>query len=210
MAQKTEERVSELERMMKDLIYVHMKTEVTLNDFIEESKIFQGEMKGFKDEMKEFKDEMRLEVKKMNKKWGDLANKMGTVADDIVAPNIPRIAKEYFNCSNLDDFIIRWRVRNKKDKARVKEFDVIAKCENFVIINETKSTVKIEYVNDFIKTLSEIFDYFPEYKSLKIIPIFSSFSIQKDIVNYLTREKIYAMAMKGEDMDLLNPQLKVL
>jgi len=34
----------------------------------------------------------------MNKRWGELANKMGTVVEDIVAPSIPRLAREIFAC----------------------------------------------------------------------------------------------------------------
>ena len=91
MAEKLEDKVSELERMMKNLAYAHMQTEMTLNNFIgemkdfkDEMKDFKEEMKDFKDEMKDFKEEMRNEIKSMNKRWGELANKMGTVAEDIV------------------------------------------------------------------------------------------------------------------------------
>jgi hypothetical protein len=34
--------------------------------------------------------------------WGELANKMGTLVEDIVAPNIPRIAKRYFGAEELE------------------------------------------------------------------------------------------------------------
>ncbi len=213
---------------MKDLAYAHLRTEGSLRELSEEMKAFKEEMKAFKDEMKafkgemkafkdemgsfkdemgDFKDEMKNEVKRMNKQWGDLANRLGTVAEDIVAPNIPRIAKDYFNCEILEDFSIRRRVVNKKDTAKVREFDVLVKCKNIVIINETKSTPRIEYIDGFINVLNELFDYFPEYKGLKVIPIFSSFSIPDDLLNYLTNNKIYAMAMKDDTMDLLNPEL---
>ncbi len=39
--------------------------------------------------------------------------------------------------------IRRW-VRNKKDRSKRREFDVIAVCGENVIINETKFTVRIE------------------------------------------------------------------
>ncbi|MBA7715680.1 hypothetical protein ES703_124734 [subsurface metagenome] len=181
--------------MMKNLAYAHMQTEITLNDFIEE--------------MKDFKDEMKIEVKRMNKQWGELANKMGTVVEDIVAPNIPRIAKEYFNCTDLDDFMIRRRIKNKKDKTKIKEFDIIAVYSNKVIINETKSTPRLDYIKDFIEDLKILFDYLPEYKGMEIIPIFSSLYLPDNIINYLTKNKIYAMAMKDDTMDILNPELKI-
>jgi len=214
VAIKVEERIGSLESIMKDLAYAHLRTEGSLRElseemkaFKEEMKAFKEEMRAFKDEMGGFKDEMKNEVKRMNKQWGDLANRLGTVAEDIVAPNISRIAKDYFNCEILEDFSIRRRVVNKKDTTKVREFDVLVKCKNLVIINDTKSTPKISYIDGFIRLLDELFDYFPEYKDLKVIPIFSSFSIPDDLLNYLTKNKIYAMAMKDDTMDLLNPEL---
>ena len=55
---------------------------------------------------------------------------------------------------------------------------------NKVIINETKSTPKMEYINDFVNVLKEIEDYFPEYKGKEIIPIFSSLYLSDEIVKY--------------------------
>ncbi len=40
----------------------------------------EREMGKFKDEMSEFKEEMREDQKKAFKQWGDIANKMGTLA----------------------------------------------------------------------------------------------------------------------------------
>ena len=86
----------------------------------------------------------------------------------------------------------------------MREFDVIAMWNDKVIINETKSTPKIEYINEFMNVLKEIEDYFPEYKVKEIIPIFSSLYLSDEVVKYLTKKKIYAMALKDDTMDLLN------
>ena len=173
-------------------------------NFKDEMRGFKDEMLDFKDEMREFKDEAKTDRKQMNKQWGELANKMGTIVEDIVAPNIPRIAMEYFGFSDIEDFMVRRQVRNKKDRAKRREFDVIAVGENQVIINETKSTPRIDYIDAFIEVLAQIEDYFPEYAGKKIIPIFASLYIGEDVVNYLTRNKIYAMGMGEETMELLN------
>ncbi|MCD6122651.1 MAG: hypothetical protein J7K04_12510 [Spirochaetales bacterium] len=55
----------------------------------------------------------------MNKQRGYLANRFGTVAEDIAAPNIPRIVKEYFGCSTILDFAVRRRVVNSKDNSGI-------------------------------------------------------------------------------------------
>jgi len=187
------------------------RLEQVMIELAEQSKITQREvarlsteMLEFKEEMRAFKEEMREFKREMNKRWGELANKMGTLVEDIVAPNISGIAREYFGCKDLDFFGVRIRKKNTKDASKVREFDVIAVCDDKVIINETKSNPKIEYINEFINVLKEIYDYFPEYRGKKVIPIFSSLYIPEDLVTYLTKNRIYAMAMKDDTMDLLN------
>jgi len=205
------QRVDRLEQVMIELAEQSKITQrevarlsTEMFEFKEEMRAFKEEMRAFKEEMRAFKEEMREFKREMNKRWGDLANKMGTLAEDIVAPNISGIAREYFGCKDLDFFGVRIRKKNTKDASKVREFDVIAVCDDKVIINETKSNPKIEYINEFINVLKEIYDYFPEYRGKKIIPIFSSLYIPEDLVTYLTKNRIYAMAMKDDTMDLLN------
>ena len=182
-----EERVDRLESVLGQFI-VH--TDIAL--------------KKLEEEITRLGRQWEEERKEMNKRWGELANKMGTLVEDIVAPNISGIAREYFGCSDIKDFMVRRRKKNTKDASKVREFDVIAVCDDKVIINETKSNPKIEYINEFINVLKEIYDYFPEYRGKKVIPIFSSLYIPEDLVTYLTKNRIYAMAMKDDTMDLLN------
>jgi len=198
------QRVDRLEQVMIELAEQSKITQREVARLSTEMLEFKEEMRAFKEEMRAFKEEMREFKREMNKRWGELANKMGTLVEDIVAPNISGIAREYFGCSDIKDFMVRRRKRNTKDASKVREFDVIAVCDDKVIINETKSNPKIEYINEFINVLKEIYDYFPEYRGKKIIPIFSSLYIPEDLVTYLTKNRIYAMAMKDDTMDLLN------
>jgi hypothetical protein len=155
------------------------------------------------------KAEAAADRQRMDKKWGELSHRLGTLAEDIVAPNIPRIAQEYFGWAEINDFMVRRYVRHKKDRTKRREFDVIALGDGQVIINETKLTPRIEYIDDFQETLPEITGYFPEYEGLKIIPIFATLYLREDLVAYLTKHGIYAMAMADHTMELLNfEQLK--
>ena len=45
-------------------------------------------MKEFKDEMADFKNEPETDRKNRNKQWGELANKMGTLVEDIISPAV--------------------------------------------------------------------------------------------------------------------------
>jgi len=198
MKQNIESRVDSLEEIMKELARTQMKTEKELQEF-------KQEMKEFKDEMRVFKDTVHQEVGRINSQWGELANKMGTLVEDIVAPNLPRIAAEYFGCVEIEDFMIRRKVRNKKDRTKVKEFDALVLCGDKLIVNDTKSSPRVEYINEFIELLEEIEDYFPEYKGKELIPIFSSLYISEEIVKYLSKKGIYAMGMRDDTMEILNP-----
>lgn len=158
----------------------------------------------WREELAAYKEEARQERIEMNKRWGEIANKMGTLVEDMVAPNIKGIAKRYFGCDDFEDFMIRRKKRHSKDRTKRREFDIIALCDKSVIVNETKSTPRLNYIDDFVMTLKEFFDYFPEYTGKRIIPIFASLYLSDDVIDYLTENKIYAMAIKEDTMDLLN------
>lgn len=76
--------------------------------------------------------------------------------------------------------------------------------EDKVILNETKSTPRQQYVDDFAELIPHFFEYFPEYSSRKLIPIFSSLYFEEQTVEYATQKGIYVLAIKGDTMDLLN------
>ena len=152
-------------------------------------------------------EEFRKSIRNMRREWGEIAKRMGTLVEDIVAPNIPHLAKKYFGCNEIDFFAVRVKRRNQVDKTKRREFDVIVVCEeDLVLLNETKSTVRIQDIDKFAEFIQsgEFFDYFPEYRGKKLIPIFSSLYISEDFVNYLTKQRIYALAMGEETMDFLN------
>jgi hypothetical protein len=149
-------------------------------------------------EMQDFKAEM-------NKKWGELANRLGTLAEDFVAPNIPFIAQKYFGCpEEAELFMVRCKKRHSKEKAKRREFDIIAVYEDKVILNETKSTPRQQYLDDFAEIIPQFFEYFPEYSNRKLIPVFSSLYVDEQTVEYATQKGIYVLAIKGDTMDLLN------
>ena len=83
---------------------------------------------------------------------------------------------------------------------------LIAVCKDLVILNSTKTTSSINYIDEYAEFIDsgEFYDYFPELKSKTLIPIFSSLSMREDLINYLTKLKIYALVMRGDNMHLAN------
>jgi Sec-independent protein translocase protein TatA len=222
-----DEKVSYLEDILQKVAYSQFETNMSLNRLSNEMREFKDEMREFKDEMREFKDEMRefkdemsefkdemsdykdwskKQIISMNRQWGDLANKLGTVVEDIVAPNIPRIAKVYFGCPEVDYIAVRVKKRSVTDRSRRREFDAIAVCEKIFILNETKSspeTRDVDKLAEFVQS-GELFDYFPEYKGYRICPVFSSLYLDDAFVAYLSRKGVYALTMKDDTMEIVN------
>lgn len=200
------EKVSYLEDLMQRLAYSQMQTSISLDRLSFEMRKFKDEMRVFKDEMGEYKDWSKKQIVTMNRQCGDLANKLGTVVEDIVAPNLPRIAREYFGCEDLDYLAIRVKKRSLTDRSKRREFDAIGVCEDIVLLNETKSSPEIRDVEKLAAFLEseELFDYFPEYRGYRICPIYSSLYLDEAFVSALTRKGIYALAMKDDTMEILN------
>jgi predicted nucleic acid-binding Zn-ribbon protein len=177
------------------------KNEMT--DFKNEMKDFKNEMKDFKNEMKDFKTEMLNDSRKSKKQWGDLANKMGTIVEDIISPAVVPVVEKYFSCE-VDYKTINTRKRDNHLHITA-EFDVIAVSDGFVFLVEAKSTPKTEYIDKFLMNIEKFKKLFPEYNSKKLIPIFSSLRFEEELIEYGTKKQLYMMAYREWDyMDLLN------
>jgi hypothetical protein len=202
MSQELKEKVSTLETTLQDFIRHTDRSFIKVNNAIVD---LHNEMGDFKEEMKVFKDEMKGFKSEMARKWGELANRLGTLAEDIVAPNLVPVARKYFNCQGEPlDFMPRRVKAHSKEAGRSREFDAIAVFEDTVILSETKSTPRLEYVNDFSQVIQEFFDYFPELAGKRLIPIFASLNIEENIIKQATKNKIFVMALKGDTMEILN------
>ncbi|MEW6526441.1 MAG: hypothetical protein AB1444_07245 [Spirochaetota bacterium] len=170
---------------------------------------FQQEMKEFKDETKDykadtlsFKEEMTQAHRKMNQQWGELANKMGTVVEDIIYPATRPVLEKYFNCELITTMM---NITRKKEGIK-DEFDVIAVTHDKVFLIEVKSTLRQQYVDDFKQNkLSRFRFLFDEYNDKQLVPILASLRYEESMLNYVTNQNIYAMAYREWDyMDILN------
>ena len=193
---KLESRVSVIESDLKELAWAQRRNEMFLESFSQE-------METFKEEGRREREERRRDRLQMNKKWGDLANKMGTVVEDIILPGFPGILKRYFEVE-ADSVVMRTRVRHPHDRGRVREFDIIAVAGERLFLDETKSNPRQEYLDMFVRTKEEVFDYLPHYAGKQLVPIFSSLNLPVDAIGYLTKNGCYAMMVGDEHLDIVN------
>ncbi len=170
--------------------------------FKDEMRAFKDEMRDFKDEMNAFKDRVELNIKENNKQWGALANKLGTIVEDLIFPASRPVIESVFGVALQH---LSMRVVRRKENLR-EEFDVVAYSEKQVFLIEVKSTPRFDYLSDFVDRKTDIFrQLFPEYASLTLVPIFASISVSDDFVPAATNRRVFVMAYREwEYMDILN------
>ena len=158
-------------------------------------------MREFKDEMNEFKDYTQRTIDDMNKRWSELAIKMGTVAEDIVAPGIPYAIKKYFDLE-VEDLMVRRR--KKLPDGRVQEYDVIAVAGDYVFVVEVKTKFKTHHIEESVSMFQKFFDFFPEFKNKTLVGMIASFYLTEDLINLASKNKILAIRMGGSYLEILN------
>ena len=201
--ERTDSSIERLERAIERMEQEGARDREAAARDREESARFRAEMARDREEMKQQADRERRE---MNKRWGELANKMGTVVEDIVAPSIQRLARAVFDCGEPQYFGTRVSLSRGDDRSRRREFDALYVGTRAVLLNETKSSPRASDARRFAEFLEsgEFARYFPQYRDLPIVAAFSSLSIPDDMVTWLTRRGIYAIAMGDEAMQVLN------
>ena len=226
-----EERVNHLDELMARLIQTvdrtskemrrsYERSQRDMQDFRDEMHEFKEEMRQSREsferemrlsrekserEMQEFKAEMRQSKRDLDKKWGELSNKLGTMAEDLVAPSIPRILKQLTGCSAEIEYSA---VRVRKSQPQNQEFDVVVKCENWVFINETKSNLRPEHLDKFHRLMQRIRDYFPEYQNNQFIGAIASLYVDESLVECGEKLGLVVLGFGEELMDVLNDPAK--
>ena len=197
-APTVEYRLDTLETVLAEYIMQQNRNlarlEREMTDFKNESRISRDKTT---ENIDNYVKEGREARKEMNKKWGEVTNKLGTFAEDFVAPNIPRIATDFFKFPSIDIFNRRQDRRNPNDASQVFEFDVFAVChaEKKILLTDVKFTVRMIYLERVPQTAENFRLAFPEYADYQLIVVFTSMAIAPDQVKYLTKMGVYALAL---------------
>jgi hypothetical protein len=161
----------------------------------------KGEVEELKDEMSRFKTDMEAYRKEINKQWASIANKMGTLDEDLIAPAVRPVLNQYFKCEPLSVSIRNLRQKNDNSF----EVDVLAASKDKVFMIEVKSSPKSYHIEQVIEKADLFYDFFPEYKDKELITIFASIIFPEDVIKHATNKHLYLMAYREwEYMDIIN------
>jgi hypothetical protein len=214
-----EARVDRLEEVLQEFITnvgieftklynSQLRTEAELRVFKEETRlfredtqVFKDEMRAFKDEMRAFKEEGREQNREMNRRWGELANKMGTLVEDLVTPSLPRIIKELLD-RDVIDLMARWKRR--LSDGRVREYDAVAVTVDLVCLNSTKSTLHSADVDRFVEEIDHFREFFPEYRNHPVVGMLASLAVEESVLNYAEKQGFVVLAVGDQVMEVKN------
>ena len=169
--------------------------------FREDTQAFKDEMRAFKDEMRAFKEEGREQNREMNRRWGELANKMGTMVEDLVSPSLPRIIKELLD-REVIDLMTRWK--RKLADGRVREYDAVAITVDLICLNSTKSTLRRADVDRFVEEIGIFREFFPEYRDKPVVGILASLAVEESVLNYAEKQGFVVLAVGDQVMEVKN------
>ena len=211
MDAQIEERVARLEDTLSQFIkqttqaLLRMERDTAalkqeMRSFKDEMREFKEEMLAFKDEMRDFKNESRRQLKESNLRWGELANKMGTLVEDLVFPSLRRIIREQFD---LEAELIMMPEKRLPD-GRTREFDAVALAGPYVILNSTKTTLRNVYVDSFINEIKDFREFFPEYNDRKLIGILAALHIPEQQLDYAEKKGFLVIGVGEQIMEIKN------
>jgi hypothetical protein len=202
-----EYRVGSLEAAMAELARQVAQTSRQIEQASRQVERTSQEVERTSRELHEFKEEMRLSRVELNKKWGELSNKLGTMAEDLVAPSVPRILRETVGCSNEPiDSGVRMRRHSVIDWGRTQEFDVVAVCGEYALINETKSSLQPDDVAKFSKLLENVREFFPEFAGKKVIGAIGSLYVHHSLVACGEHYGLIVLGFGDDVMQVLNSE----
>ena len=217
-----EEFKEEMKRMREEFhAEMRERDERFRREMEERDKRFEEEMRmmreEFRAEMRERDERFRKEMEEkdkrfeqwkqeMNKKWGELSERLGTLTENIFAPGIPYLAERL-------GYTVKKRMLNVEYKRNgmSNQYDAIVIVEDkkgreLVFVVEVKSQVRAEDFNKFKKKLENLLKYEPSYKG-KIVPVLTGLKGLEDVLNLAKKRKVLLVRMGGDYLEALNPEI---
>jgi len=144
------------------------------------------------------------ERKEFNRQLAALSDRLGSLIEDMVAPNAPRIARRLFKDDEVLGSAIRVKRQHPADSGRTIEIDLLVVGRRHLLVCEAKSKVTTEKAAAFLEKARSITEFFPEFSSFTVLPMIASVAIEPTLVTHLSRLRIYALGFGDETMEILN------
>ncbi len=196
---------------------------ISASDFFAETKAILDRMELRHDKWQEEYDKQRTEYAKQqaefarqyqellkkqaerDKQMGELSSKMGTLVEDFVIPDMANMLRVIDPVLADDDITVNVRVKRRHPQTKQQvELDAIADGGNVVLVNETKTTMKIDYIDNFLGRLATFKEFFREYQEFRLFGMVSSLYVDRAMVSYAERRGLLVVALKPGLLQVMN------
>ncbi len=206
---KNQQQTDRLSRRIDELRQETDKLRITMQESSIRMEESNASMEESNAPMEEGFADLRKSQQQLNKQLRELSCRLGTVVEDLVAPSLGRIFFEVTDLPEGSEILINVRIKRRHPVTReIREFDAIVESDKYLLVNETKSTLKPEDIPQFLAVLTEFYTYFPEHKNkgLLIIGAMSSMHLDESLITALSKQGLLALAIGDTITTLKNPE----
>lgn len=151
----------------------------------------------------EVSNDLRRDRRNLNKRISEMSHKMGTMAEDLVAPSIPGILAKMVNCTQ-EPQMEGVRLKRRLPGGRSQEYDVVAVCGDYLLICEVKSNMRPEDIRPFRQKLEIVREFLPEFADKKVIGALATFYMDPNHVKHGERLGFIMLGVVDGLMQILN------
>jgi len=147
--------------------------------------------------------------KEANRIRGELAKKMGTIAEDLVAPSVPEILRQIAGCARDDvDLVgVRMTRRHPRDRGLTREIDVLATTDSLALVVEVRSRLRPPDVTETLGRLEDVREYFGDIIGERsILGAVASLYPDPSIVAHAERQGLIVLGLGQDLMDVKNSE----
>jgi uncharacterized protein YhaN len=202
--ERTEEALADIRASTAEIRASNLRTDAILLEMQRQAE--KDRQQAEKDRQQAEKDRQQAEKdrKDFNKRLAELSDSMGTLVEDMVAPNARRIASEIFPGDPVMRLAQRLRQVHPADPGRMIEIDLLAAGRQHLMLVEAKRRLNPEKIREFLEWIASVPEFLPEYAGHKLVPVVASVTIEPSVITFLNRAKVYGVAMGDETMELVN------
>ena len=147
--------------------------------------------------------ELSLEVKKTTRSVAELNGVWKNYSEKIIFDNIEDALKN----AGFQDFAISKGIKRRKGDKEI-EIDFLAVGDGYVVVVETKTSLKVKDVRGFVKKLKDKFlEFFPEFRNYRIYGAVVGINLQEGVEKFAFKNglMVFRYRDKGE-VEILNPE----
>jgi len=207
------ESQKETDRLIKELRESQKETDKQIKELRESQKETDKQIKELRESQKETDkriEKLSEEISKIGKQVRDTTkavSELNGVWQNYTEDTIREGLENALKGLGFRDFSVRGNMTSRKDGESM-EIDGLVLGEDYVIVLEVKTTLKVEDVRRFVEKLKGRFLYFfPEYKGFRLYGAIAGMRFQENADSFASRNGLIVLKHKdGEDVKVLNPK----